>query len=98
MKSQCYPSWFIQRLKKVAGRLINKNGVIIIKAQNYRSQARNKKAAFERLVTLFTDAAKRPKLRKKSKVPEKAIQNRLKDKKIRSQKKRIRQSPDRSDD
>jgi len=85
-------------LKKVAGRLMNKNGVIIIKAQNYRSQARNKKAAFERLETLFTDAAKRPKLRKKSKVPEKVIQNRLKNKKIRSQKKRLRQSPDRSDD
>ena len=68
---------------------MNKNGVIIIKAQNYRSQARNKKAAFARLVKLFTDAAKRPKLRKKSKVPEKAIQNRLKDKKIWSQKKRL---------
>jgi ribosome-associated protein len=77
---------------------MNKNGVIIIKAQNYRSQARNKKDAFERLVALFTNAAKRPKLRKKSKVPEKAIQNRLKNKKIRSQKKQLRQSPNRSDD
>ncbi len=85
-------------MKKVAGRLMNKNGVIIIKAQNYRSQSRNKKAAFERLVNLFTDAAKRPKLRKKSKVPEKANQNRLKNKKIKSQKKQLRQSPNRSDD
>ena len=95
---QHYPDWFICRLKKAAGRQMSKNGTLIIKAQNYRSQARNKKTTFDRLVTLFTDAAKRPKPRKKSKVPKRAIKNRLKNKKIRSQKKRLRKSPDRSDE
>ena len=95
---QHYPEWFIRRLKEAAGRQISKDGVIILKAQNYRSQARNKKTAFDRLVTLFTNAAKRPKPRKKSKVPKRAIKNRLKNKKIRSQKKRLRKSPDRSDE
>ena len=95
---QCYPEWFIRRLKEAAGRQMSKDGVIILKAQNYRSQARNKKTAFDRLVTLFTDTAKRPKPRKKSKVPKRVIKNRLKNKKIRSQKKRLRKSPDRSDE
>ena len=95
---QHYPDWFICRLKKAAGRQMSKDATLIIKAQNYRSQARNKKTVFDRLVTLFTNAAKRPKPRKKSKVPKKAIESRLKNKKIRSQKKRLRKSPDRSDE
>ena len=95
---QHYPDWFILRLKKAAGHQMSKDGTLIIKAQNYRSQARNKKPAFDRLVTLFTNAAKRPKPRKKSKVPKKAIESRLKNKKIRSQKKQLRKSPDRDDE
>ena len=95
---QHFPDWFIRRLKKAAGRQMSKDGILIIKAQNYRSQARNKKTAFERLVTLFTNAAKRPKPRKKSKVPKRAIESRLKNKKIRSQKKQLRKSPDRDDE
>ena len=95
---QHYPDWFIRRLKKIAGRQMSKDGTLIIKAQNYRSQARNKKTAFDRLVTLFTYAAKRSKPRKKSKVPKKAIESRLKNKKIRSQKKQLRKSPDRDDE
>ena len=95
---QHYPDWFMRRLKKAAGRQMSKDRTLIIKAQNYRSQARNKKTAFDRLVTLFTNAAKRPKPRKKSKVPKKAIESRLKNKKIRSQKKQLRKSPDRDDE
>ena len=95
---QHFPDWFIRRLKKAAGRQMSKDGILIIKAQNYRSQARNKKTAFDRLVTLFTNAAKRPKPRKKSKVPKKAIESRLKNKKIRSQKKQLRKSPDRDNE
>mgnify|MGYP001357698372 FL=1 len=95
---QHFPDWFIRRLKKAAGRQMSKDGILIIKAQNYRSQARNKKTAFDRLVTLFTNAAKRPKPRKKSKVPKRAIESRLKNKKIRSQKKQLRKSPDRDDE
>ena len=95
---QHYPDWFIRRLKKAAGRQMSKDGILIIKAQSYRSQARNKKTAFDRLVTLFTNAAKRPKPRKKSKVPKRAIESRLKNKKIRSQKKQLRKSPDRDDE
>ena len=95
---QHYPDWFIRRLKKAAGRQMSKDGNIIIKAQNYRSQARNKKTAFDRLVTLFTNAAKRTKPRKKSKVPKKAFESRLKNKKIRSQKKQLRKSPYRDDE
>ena len=95
---QHYPDWFIRCLKKAAGRQMSKDGILIIKAQNYRSQARNKKTAFDRLVTLFTNAAKRPKPRKKSKVPKKAIESRLKNKKIRSQKKQLRKSPNRDDE
>jgi len=94
LKPEFYPKWFIQRLKKISGKQITKDGTIIIKAKNYRSQARNKKDAFERLVSLFSKAAERPKLRKKTKMSKKTIEARLKNKKIKSQKKLLRKKID----
>lgn len=98
INSKCYPKWFIQELNKVAGKKINTDGVLIVKAKKYRSQLRNKKAAFERLLKLFTVAAKISKSRKKTKIPLKAIENRLKKKKLRSQKKLMRKAPNNLDE
>ena len=58
--TQNYPSWFLTQLKLNAGSQFSKNGIIILKAQSYRSQARNKDDALTRLIHLFKKSAIRP--------------------------------------
>ena len=58
--TQNYPTWFLTQLKLNAGSQFSKNGVIILKAQSYRSQARNKDDALKRLIQLFKQSAVRP--------------------------------------
>lgn len=51
------------RLKPLAGRLLTQDGVLVIFAQEYRSQERNKETALQRLVDLLRKAAHRPRKR-----------------------------------
>ena len=91
--TQNYPSWFLTQLKLNAGSQFSKNGVIILKAQSYRSQARNKDDALKRLIQLFNQSAVRPIKRMKT-IPSKSVnQNRLTLKKLRSKKKNLRKPP-----
>jgi len=50
------PEFYKQRLLKLKDKRINREGVIVIKAQEYRSQEKNKEIAFERLVDLIQDS------------------------------------------
>jgi ribosome-associated protein len=91
--TQNYPSWFLAQLKLNAGSHFSKNGIIILKAQSYRSQARNKDDALTRLIHLFKQSAIRPIKRMKT-IPAKSVnQNRLNLKKLQSKKKILRKPP-----
>ena len=68
----------------------DKNGVIRVASQKYRSQNQNKEAAVERLRELLAGALKRKKVRKKTKVPLAAKRKRLEDKKRRGELKKQR--------
>ena len=57
------------RLKRLAGRRLTLEGEIVIRADTHRTQERNRAEALARLVALVTQAAHRPKPRKKTKVP-----------------------------
>lgn len=48
------------RLARLAGQRMTKNGVIVIQAERFRTQERNKADAIERLVTLLREAMVRP--------------------------------------
>jgi ribosome-associated protein len=48
------------RLQRLAGQRMTKDGVIVIHAQRYRTQERNRQDAIDRLVELLQDAAVRP--------------------------------------
>ena len=48
------------RLARMAGSRMTKDGVIVIHAQRFRTQERNKADAIERLVELLREAAVRP--------------------------------------
>jgi ribosome-associated protein len=52
------------RLARLAGQRMTKDGVIVIHAQRFRTQERNRSDAIERLVELLTAAHERPKPRR----------------------------------
>ena len=86
-----------QRLIKLAGKRVNKDGILVIDARQYRTQERNKEDALQRLTDLIRKAAKKPKHRRKTKPSREAKMRRLEAKKQHSQIKRLRRRP-RSDE
>ena len=53
-----------ERLKKIAGRRMTAKGVLIFKANSFRSQERNRQDAVNRLILLVQRAAEMPKYRR----------------------------------
>ena len=85
------------RLQKLAGSRLTKDGVIVLFADRFRTQERNRADARERLVTLIRRAAERPKPRKKTRPTLASKERRLKAKTERGGVKRMRGRP-RSDE
>lgn len=79
------------RLKKLAGKRMTEEGVLIIQAQRFRSQERNRQDALERLVKLVRKAAQRPKPRKKTKPTKASIERTMAAKRHRGRLKQTRQ-------
>jgi ribosome-associated protein len=93
-QSHSLPDAVRDRLIRIAGRRVNKDGILIIEAHRYRSLDRNRKDARQRLLRLIRQAIPTPKRRKKSKVPRSAVEKRLEEKRRKSAKKRDRQTPE----
>jgi len=70
-------------LKRLASRA-DKNGIIRVASQRYRTQKANRRVAAERLGELLADALKTRPARKKTAVPYRAKQKRLEQKRRRS--------------
>jgi ribosome-associated protein len=86
------------RLKRLAGRRLNQEGVLVLSAQRFRTQERNRQDAIERLVELIARAAEPPPPpRKKTRPSRAARQKRLEAKSRRSQIKSMRGRPGRED-
>ena len=83
-----------ERLRRSAGKRINKNGILIIEAKRFRDQERNRSDAIKRLVKLIADAAKKPKSRIKTKPTKASREKRLRSKKEKSIKKSRRKRPE----
>jgi ribosome-associated protein len=58
--SKSLPDDVRQRLRRLAGRRLTADGVIVITAAQFRTQARNRQDARERLVELIRQAAEPP--------------------------------------
>ena len=86
------------RLIRIAGRKITDEGVLIIKAQRFRSQEKNRKDAIARLVELIRKATLKPKPRRKTKPSPAARERRLSTKKKRGDLKRRRRAVQPSED
>src|SRR4030095_9845414 len=59
-RSPSLPNDVAIRLMNLAGKRLTKEGVLVIVAQNHRTQERNRADAMERLVALIQEAAGRP--------------------------------------
>ena len=71
------------RLNRLAGQRMTKDGVIVIHAQRFRTQERNRADAIERLVELLREAMVRPTPRRATKPTLGSKQRRLEGKKHR---------------
>ena len=91
-QSPSLPNDVAVRLMRLAGKRMTKDGVLVIIAQNHRTQERNRAEALNRLVGLIKQAAVRPIPRRATKPPKASKQKRLEGKKHRSVIKRQRQS------
>jgi ribosome-associated protein len=86
------------RLKSLAGRRMTRDGVVVITANRFRSQERNREDARERLADLIRKAAVTPKRRRPTRPGKAAKQRRLDAKKRRAGLKRTRGKRGVSDD
>jgi len=79
-----------ERILKQLSTRADKNGVIRVVSQRYRTQKANQRAAVGRLGELLGEALKREAVRKKTEVPEAVKRRRLEEKKRRSMLKKQR--------
>ena len=71
------------RLERLAGQRMTKDGIIVIHAQRFRTQERNRADAIERLVELLREAMVRPTPRRPTRPTQGSKQRRLEGKKHR---------------
>jgi len=89
-RSPSLPDDVRARLRVLAGRRLNAEGVLVIDAQRHRSQERNRADAVERLVELIRKAAIPPVPRRKTKPTRSSRERRLESKRLRARIKRGR--------
>lgn len=89
-RSPNLPAAMRARLVRLAGRRLTKDGVLVIRAERFRTQEQNRADARERLVALLREAAVTPKFRVKTKPSKAAKERRIKSKVQRGAIKRLR--------
>lgn len=82
-----------KRLVRLAGQRVNSRGELLIHADRFRSQVRNREDAFNRFDALLTQASHVPKHRIATKVSARQKQRRSETKKRQGSKKKLRGEP-----
>lgn len=85
IKASTLPAFYKERLLALSDHRITKDGIIIIKSQEHRSQELNRQAALDRLVALVKSATVTQKARRPTK-PSRSSQNKRMDKKTKHSK------------
>lgn len=89
-RSRSLPADVKTRLIRIAGRRVSADGVLIIDARRFRSQARNRDDALARLHGLIEQAARKPKKRLKTAPSAASRERRLEAKRRRAGTKSVR--------
>lgn len=84
------PDYARGKLKRLAGRRLTTEGIIVIQADRFRSQEQNRSDARERLQELVVEALERPKPRIKTRPSRGAREERIKTKTARGKVKKMR--------
>jgi len=90
IRASSLPEKIKQRLLQLSDRRISSDGIVVIKAQNFRTQEKNREDALSRLQQLIEQAAEIPKRRIPTKPSRGAKERRLQSKNRRSQVKTMR--------
>jgi len=90
IKASSLPEFYKQRMLNIRDQRISKEGVIIIKAQQYRTQEKNKTDALERLTEIIKQAITIQKTRRPTKPSKSSKKKRLDNKAKRSKTKALR--------
>ena len=97
IKTSSLPEFYKSRLLKLQDKRINKDGVIIIKAQRYRTQEKNKTEALERLQQLIKSVTVVNKKRISTRPSRAAKSKRMDEKTKRGREKQLRRKVIRTD-
>ena len=89
-RSPSLPPHVRARLVRLAGSRLTQDGVLVIMAQRYRTQERNREDARERLIELIRQATVRPKPRRPTRPTAASRERRIEGKKRRAGVKRLR--------
>ena len=95
--SKSLPDEVKQRLIENAGKRITKDGSIVITANNYRIQSKNREAALSRLLVLIQKATETEQIRYPTRLPYSSKQKRVDSKVKRGQVKKMRSKVDTDD-
>jgi ribosome-associated protein len=90
IQASSLPDFYKERLLALKDKRITKEGIVVIKAQQYRTQEKNRTAALARLVELIKSVAVVQKIRRATKPTKSAKLKRLASKTKRSQVKSLR--------
>ncbi|MBO9490169.1 aminoacyl-tRNA hydrolase [Endozoicomonas sp. G2_1] len=90
IKNSSLPEFYQQRLLNLKDKRLTKDGVIIIKAQQFRTQEKNRADALERLQALIKSVSYVEKVRRATKPKKSAVKKRLEQKNQRAQTKSLR--------
>ncbi len=82
--SQSLPGHVKERLVRLAGKRINSDGELVIKAYNHRTQSQNRDEAYRKLAELIEQAATLPRPRRKTNPSRSSKARRLESKKARA--------------
>ncbi len=93
-ESPSLPDGLKARLIRIAGSRMTQEGVLVIDAQRFRSQQRNRDDAVERLFEMIRTAAEVPKPRRPTRPSLGAKKRRLESKAVRSGTKTMRRKPE----
>jgi ribosome-associated protein len=90
--SPSLPDEVRERLRRLAGKRLTEDGILIIDARRFRTQERNRQDALDRLVALIRRATERSEPRRPTRPTATSQQRRLASKRRRGEIKRLRRS------
>lgn len=94
IKRAAIPEYVKQKLLSGADKRVTQDGILVIKAQNYRTQEMNKQDALQRLQEILLEAGKLQKARKATKPTKNSQRKRVETKKKSGQQKALRKKVD----